>query len=182
MRYLLQVLTDTEKTGNGIHLEKPPIIAKDSSLRSLLKSNEKSSDFEEAQLKDAAQENLTEDSNFPLNQNEVSSNNGEDKILKSDKTIINDKENNIKEEILNKVTEKNEEINVAETNNPYMYYDGSSYKGVLLISLGGGEDQLFVIHAARLLTNNYHDVNVIVYGNEPYEDQFPEEVKVAYHC
>ena len=50
--------------------------------------------------------------------------------------------------------------------------------GVLLVSLGGGEDQLFAIYAARLLVANNHKVTAVVYGPPPYEDQFPSEVKV----
>ena len=50
--------------------------------------------------------------------------------------------------------------------------------GVLLVSLGGGEDQLFAIYAARLLVANNHKVTAVLYGPPPYEDQFPSEVKV----
>ena len=65
----------------------------------------------------------------------------------------------------------------ADVGNSLAADGGNSLGRVLLISLGGGEDELFVANAAHLLITSGHQVTVVLYGSGR-EVLFPSQAKV----
>ncbi|XP_037794076.1 UDP-glucuronosyltransferase 3A1-like [Penaeus monodon] len=56
--------------------------------------------------------------------------------------------------------------------------EGAGGGGIVLVALGGGEDEVAMAQMAALLSLNGHRVSAIVYGPGPREERFPAGVKV----
>ncbi|XP_076047730.1 UDP-glucuronosyltransferase 3A1-like [Oratosquilla oratoria] len=83
---------------------------------------------------------------------------------------------NMNDESVNPTEEdidEEEDVNPVETDDK-----GNEIGGVLLVSLGGGEDEVFLVQTASLLKQYGHSVTALFYGDHAREDELPKGMKV----